>query len=117
MLHLSSFALDRERIMIKYGIDIFDCVINGEKTVAKLKRETNYWVDLCHKLSESCKEKIRDMDISSDTQSSLDDFMNNPEIFEERQELKEDIDYYNKIARRLSRHELIIDLPKYSDLK
>ena len=57
------------------------------------------------------------MDISSDTQSSLDDFMNNPEIFEERQELKEDIDYYNKIARRLSSHELIIDLPKYSDIK
>ena len=117
MLHLSSFALDRERIMIKYGIDIFDCVINGDKTVSKLKRDTSYWVDLCQRLSENCKEKILQMDISSDTQSSLDDFMNNPEIFEERQELKEDIDYYNKIARRLSSHELIIDLPKYSDIK
>ena len=117
MLKLSSYELNREKIAIKFGIDIFKCVLDGEKTVAKLKRDTQYWIGLCHELSESCKEKIMDMDISSDTQSSLDDFMNNPEIFEERQELKEDIDYYNKIARRLSSHELIIDLPKYSDIK
>ena len=116
MLRLSSYALDRKKISIKYGIDIFECVINGEKTVAKLKRDSQYWIDLCRKLSDSCKEKINDMDISYEDQSSLDDFMNNPEMFEERQKIKEDIDYYNKIARRLSREELIIDLPHYSDI-
>lgn len=117
MLKLSSYELNREKIAIKFGIDIFKCVLDGEKTVAKLKRDTQYWIGLCHELSESCKEKIMDMDISSDDQSSLDDFMDNPEMFEERQELKDDIDYYNKIARRLSSHELIIDLPQYSDIK
>ena len=37
-------------------------------------------------------------------------------MFKERQELKEDIDYYNKIASRLSRRELIIDLPDYEKI-
>ncbi len=117
MLQMSSLELDRTMISIKFGIDIFECVIKGEKSVAQLKRDTQYWIDLCRKLSDSCKGKIRDMNISNGAQSSLDDFMNNPEIFEERQELKEDIDYYNKVAWMLSNNELIIDLPKYSDIK
>ena len=116
ILKLSSFELDRERIAIKFGIDIFECVINGESSVNKLKKDDQYWINLSRTLSESCKKKIREMDLPEDVQTSLDYFNTNPEMFKERQELKEDIDYYNKIASRLSRGELIIDLPEYEKI-
>ncbi len=116
ILQLSSFELDRERIAIKFGIDIFKCVIDGESSVNKLKKDSQYWIDLCRTLSESCKKKINEMDLPEDVQTSLDYFNTNPEMFKERQELKDDIDYYNKIASRLSRRELIIDLPDYEKI-
>ena len=117
ILQLSSYELDRERIAIKFGIDIFQWILDGDKTVKKLKKDKDHWIALCRELSDSCKEKINEMEFSSDVQTSLDDYELNPEKFKERQELKDDIDYYNKIANKLSNDEFIIDLPKYGDIK
>ena len=39
ILALSSYSLDRESINIKFGFDIFQCVIDGDKSVNELKKD------------------------------------------------------------------------------
>ena len=117
ILALSSYSLDRESINIKFGFDIFQCVIDGDKSVNELKKDNQFWIDMCRQLSEKCKDRISRLNLPVDVQTSLDYFKQNPEKFKERQELKEDIEYYNKIATRLQNRELIIDLPDYQKIK
>ncbi len=44
---LSSHFLNREYISTKFGIDIFEALMKGEKSYNHIKSESDYWIDIC----------------------------------------------------------------------
>ena len=118
MLMLSSCELNREYISTKFGIDIFESVMYGTKSINELKRNPDYWTRLCDDLIKECKKRIKKIegDANKSVQVTLDEFENDPSKYSnfdyvEKQNLEQDIKTFASIALGLSHDELIIDLP------
>lgn len=118
MLMLSSAELNREYISTKFGIDIFEPLMYGTKSLNELKRNSDYWVQLCDDLVKECKKRIKKIegDANKSVQVSLDEFENNPSKYSnfdyvEKQNLEQDIKSFSSISLGLYVQDLIIDLP------
>ena len=119
MLLLSSFDLNREFIATKFGIDIFEPIIQGTKSMKNLKSNSEYWIDLCKELVGKCSEKVKEIEgeHKNDVQVTLDEFENNVSQYTdfnymEKQSLETDMKKFNAIRIGLEKKELIIDLPE-----
>ena len=119
MLALSSNDLNREYIAMKFGIDIFEPVMSRTKSVNYLKKEPDYWMDLCDELVEHCAENIREIEgeHKNDVQVTLDVFESDPDRFSnfnyvEKQQLEADAKLFNSIKSGLESKEFIIDMPE-----
>ena len=118
MLMLSSCELNREYISTKFGIDIFESLVYGKKSVNDLKRNPKYWQSVCKDLIKECKKRIKKIegDSNKTVQVSLDEFESNPDLYSnfdyvEKQNLEQDIKNFAEIESGLDNNELIIDLP------
>ena len=118
MLALSSNELNREYIATKFGIDIFEPLMNRSKSVNYLKRQPDYWMDLCDDLVGHCSDNIKEIegDHKQDVQVTLDEFESDPDRFSnfnyvEKQQLEADAKTFNSIKLGLEAKDLIIDLP------
>lgn len=118
MLMLSSCELNREYISTKFGIDVFEPVMYGLKSINDLKRNPKYWSELCNDLIKECKKRIKKIEGDADksVQVTLDEFESNPSKYSnfdyvEKQNLEQDIKTFAEIDMGLSHNELIIDLP------
>ena len=118
MLMLSSSELNREYISTKFGIDIFEPLMYGTKSINELKRNPDYWIELCDDLIKECKKRIKKIEGDDDksVQVTLDEFENNPSKYSnfdyiEKQNLEQDMKSFASISLGLSYKELIIDLP------
>lgn len=118
MLRLSSAELNREYISTKFGIDIFEPLMYGTKSLNELKRNSDYWVQLCDDLVKECKKRIKKIegDANKSVQVSLDEFENNPSKYSnfdyvEKQNLEQDMKSFSSISLGLYAQDLIIDLP------
>lgn len=118
MLMLSSFELNREYIATKFGLDIFQPIMDLTKSVNNLKKNSQYWIDLCNELIGICKERIKEIEgeRKETVQVTLDEFENNPSKFStfdyvEKQRLENDMKSFASISLGLEYNELIIDLP------
>lgn len=118
MLMLSSAELNREYISTKFGIDIFEPLMYGTKSLNELKRNSDYWVQLCDDLVKECKKRIKKIegDANKSVQVTLDEFENNPSKYSnfdyvEKQNLEQDIKSFSAISLGLYARDLIIDLP------
>ena len=118
MLMLSSSELEREYISTKFGIDIFEPIMHGTKSINELKRNPEYWIRLCDDLIKECKKRIKKIegDANKTVQVTLDEFENDPSKYSnfdyvEKQNLEQDIKSFAAIALGLANKELIIDLP------
>ena len=118
MLMLSSSELNREYISTKFGIDIFEPIMYGTKSLNDLKRNPEYWTRLCDDLIKECKKRIKKIegDANKSVQVTLDEFENDPSKYSnfdyvEKQNLEQDIKTFAGIGLGLSQEELIIDLP------
>lgn len=123
MLMLSSHELNREYVSTKFGIDIFEALMNGEKSYAHIKNNPEYWIGICEKLMGVCSEQIKKIEgTGKDVQVTLDEFENNPSKYSnvdyvEKKILENDLQSFNSIKLGLSSRDLIIDLPKYNLIK
>lgn len=124
MLMLSSYELNREYIATKFGIDIFAPIMDGSKSMTNLKKNSQYWVDLCDELVSKCKDNIKEIEgeHKNDVQVTLDEFENNPSKFSsfdfiEKQRLETDMKRFNSISVGLTTADLIIDLPNEKTIK
>ena len=118
MLMLSSSELNREYISTKFGIDIFEPLMYGTKSINELKRNPDYWIELCDDLIKECKKRIKKIEGDADksVQVTLDEFESNPSKYSnfdyiEKQNLEQDMKSFASISLGLSHKELIIDLP------
>ncbi len=118
MLMLSTSELNREYISTKFGIDIFEPIMHGVKSINDLKRNPKYWSRLCNDLIKECKRRIKKIegDANKSVQVSLDEFENDPSKYSnfdyvEKQNLEQDIKTFAEIDMGLEHDELIIDLP------
>ena len=118
ILALSSYELNREYISTKFGIDIFEPITAKIKSLNNLKTKPDYWIELCNKLIDICKERIEKIEnkYKGDIQVSLDDFESNPTKYSshnliEKQILEGDIKNFAMISTGINHDELIIDLP------
>jgi len=118
MLMLSSCELNREYISTKFGIDIFEPIMYGTKSINDLKRNPKYWSELCKDLIKECKKRIKKIegDVDKSVQVTLDEFESNPSKYSnfdyvEKQNLEQDIKTFAEIDLGLAHDELIIDLP------
>ncbi len=118
ILMLSSSELNREYISTKFGIDIFEPLMHGTKSLTGLKKNSRYWVQLCDDLVNECKKRIKKIegDANKSVQVTLDEFENDPSKYSnfdyiEKQNLEQDIKSFASISLGLSHNELIIDLP------
>ena len=118
MLMLSSSELDREYISTKFGIDIFEPIMHGTKSINDLKRNPEYWTRLCDDLIKECKKRIKKIegDANKTVQVSLDEFESDPSKYSnfdyvEKQNLEQDMKSFASISLGLTHNELIIDLP------
>ena len=118
MLMLSSSELNREYISTKFGIDIFEPLMYGTKSINELKRNPDYWIELCDDLIKECKKRIKKIEGDADksVQVTLDEFESNPSKYSnfdyiEKQNLEQDMKSFASISLGLSYKELIIDLP------
>ena len=124
MLMLSSYELNREYIATKFGIDIFAPIMDGSKSMTNLKKNSQYWIDLCDELVSKCKDNIKEIEgeHKNDVQVTLDEFENNPSKFSsydfiEKQKLETEMKRFNSISVGLITNELIIDLPNEKTIK
>ena len=118
MLMLSSSELNREYISTKFGIDIFEPLMYGTKSINELKRNPDYWIELCDDLIKECKKRIKKIEGDADksVQVTLDEFESNPSKYSnfdyiEKQNLEQDMKSFASISLGLLHKELIIDLP------
>ena len=118
MLMLSSSELNREYISTKFGIDIFYLFMYGTNSINELKRNPDYWIELCDDLIKECKKRIKKIEGDADksVQVTLDEFESNPSKYSnfdyiEKQNLEQDMKSFASISLGLSYKELIIDLP------
>lgn len=123
MLMLSSHSLNREYISTKFGLDIFESLMNRAKSFNSLKRDARHWIDLCDELVGICKQRIKEIDgeHKRDVQVTLDEFENDPSKFSspdyiEKQRLETDMKSFNSISLGLTTDDLIIDLPNKNDI-
>jgi Rad3-related DNA helicase len=121
MLLLSSHNLEREYISTKFGIDIFEELMNKEKSYSYIKSKPEYWIGVCENLMKKCSEQIKKFD-KKDVQVTLDEFENDPDKyssndFMEKQILESDLKSFNHIKLGLESGELIIDVPEYKLIK
>ena len=124
MLMLSSHGLNREYIATKFGLDIFQPIMDESKSLYYLKTNPQYWIELCDELVGICKERIKEIEgeHKNDVQVTLDEFENNPSKFSsvdyiEKQRLETDMKSFNSISVGLTTNELIIDLPENDVIK
>lgn len=124
MLALSSSELNREYIATKFGIDVFEPITSRTKSINYMKRQPDYWIDLCDELVEKCVENIHEIegDHKNDVQVTLDEFESNPDKFSsfnyvEKQQLEADAKLFNSIKLGLESNDLIIDLPNNEDIR
>ena len=124
MLMLSSHGLNREYIATKFGLDIFQPIMDESKSLYYLKTNPQYWIELCDELVGICKERIKEIEgeHKNDVQVTLDEFENNPSKFSsvdyiEKQRLETDMKSFNLISVGLTTNELIIDLPENDVIK
>ena len=124
MLALSSSDLNREYIATKFGIDVFEPVRYGTKSINYLKRKPDYWMELCDDLIAKCVENINEIEgeRKNDVQVTLDEFESDPEKFSnfnyvEKQQLEADAKLFNSIKMGLESNDLIIDLPNEDDIR
>ncbi|MBE6500032.1 MAG: hypothetical protein E7Z80_05760 [Methanobrevibacter thaueri] len=118
MLMLSSSELNREYISTKFGIDIFESIINSTKSINVLKKNKKFWIKLCDDLIKICKKRIKKIegDANKTVQVTLDEFESDPSKYSnfdyvEKQNLEQDMKTFNEIKKGLSNNELIIDIP------
>lgn len=118
MLMLSSNDLNREYISTKFGIDIFEPIMNGTTSINNLKRDSDYWIRLCDDLVGECSKRIKKIegDANKTVQVTLDEFENNPDKYSnfdyvEKQNLEQDMKSFASISLGLNAKDLIIDLP------
>ena len=123
MLMLSSSELNREYISTKFGIDIFEPLMYGTKSINDLKRNPKYWSDLCNDLIKECKKRIKKIegDANKTVQVTLDEFESDPSKYSnfdyvEKQNLEQDMKTFAEISMGLDYNELIIDLPNKKDI-
>ncbi|WP_295113195.1 helicase C-terminal domain-containing protein [uncultured Methanobrevibacter sp.] len=119
MLMLSSHNLNREYISTKFGVDIFEPVMENTNSYHNLKRNSNYWIELCDELANLCKNQIKEIEAvhKRDVQVTLDEFESDPNKFSssdyiEKQRLETDMKNFVLIEMGLKSNELIIDLPE-----
>lgn len=123
MLMLSSSELNREYISTKFGIDIFEPIMHSVKSINDLKRNSQYWIQLCDDLTKECKKRIKKIegDANKSVQVTLDEFESDPSKFSnfdyvEKQHLEQDIKSFASIGLGLAADDLIIDLPDKEDI-
>ena len=105
MLMLSSHLLNREYISTKFGIDIFEALMKGEKSYNHIKSESDYWIDVCKKLMKACGENIEKIGgKGKEVQVTLDEF-------------ESDLKEFNSIRLGLESKDLIIDVPDFKSIK
>lgn len=123
MLMLSSHELNREYISTKFGIDIFEALMKGEKSYYHIKSNSEYWIDVCKKLMKACGENIEKIEgTGKDVQVTLDEFESNPSKYSnvdyvEKQILESDLKEFNSIRLGLESGDLIIDVPELKLIK
>ena len=123
MLMLSSHALEREYISTKFGIDIFEAVMKKEVSYSHIKKESQYWIDVCENLMKVCREHIEKIEgTGKDVQVTLDEFENDPSKYSnvdyvEKQILESDLKGFNSIRLGLESGDLIIDVPEFKSIK
>lgn len=124
MLMLSTETLNREYISIKFGIDIFKPLMDNTQSYYNLKRNTEYWKDLCDELIRKCKSNIREIEgeNKNDVQVTLDEFENNPNKYSsfdyvEKQKLEQDMIVFASIGLGLTTDDYIIDLPSENEIR
>ena len=123
MLMLSSHLLNREYISTKFGIDIFEALMKGEKSYNHIKSESDYWIDVCKKLMKACGENIEKIGgKGKEVQVTLDEFESNPSKYSsidyiEKQILESDLKEFNSIKLGLESKDLIIDVPDFKSIK
>ena len=123
MLMLSSHLLNREYISTKFGIDIFEALMKGEKSYNHIKSESDYWIDVCKKLMKACGENIEKIGgKGKEVQVTLDEFENNPSKYSsidyiEKHILESDLKEFNSIRLGLESKDLIIDVPDFKSIK
>ena len=123
MLMLSSHLLNREYISTKFGIDIFEALMKGEKSYNHIKSESDYWIDVCKKLMKACGENIEKIGgKGKEVQVTLDEFESNPSKYSsidyiEKQILESDLKEFNSIRLGLESKDLIIDVPDFKSIK
>ena len=118
MLMLSSSELDREYISTKFGIDIFEPIMQYTNSINNLKRDSSYWIELCDDLVGECKKRIKKIegDANKTVQVTLDEFESDPSKYSnfdyvEKQNLEQDMKSFSAISVGLKNKEYIIDLP------
>ena len=119
MLLLSSNNLDRGYISTKFGIDIFEPIMSGRMSFNNLKKDYQYWIDLCDELIGMCGDKVKEIEgeYKNDVQVTLDEFENNISQYSnfnfiEKQSLETDMKSFQSISVGLVTEDLIIDLPE-----
>ena len=123
MLMLSSHLLNREYISTKFGIDIFEALMKGEKSYNHIKSESDYWIDVCKKLMKACGENIEKIGgKGKEVQVTLDEFESNPSKYSsidyiEKQIMESDLKEFNSIKLGLESKDLIIDVPDFKSIK
>lgn len=123
MLMLSSHLLNREYISTKFGIDIFEALMKGEKSYNHIKSESDYWINVCKKLMKACGENIEKIGgKGKEVQVTLDEFESNPSKYYsidyiEKQILESDLKEFNSIRLGLESKDLIIDVPDFKSIK
>lgn len=123
MLMLSSHLLNREYISTKFGIDIFEALMKGEKSYNHIKSESDYWINVCKKLMKACGENIEKIGgKGKEVQVTLDEFESNPSKYSsidyiEKQILESDLKEFNSIRLGLESKDLIIDVPDFKSIK
>ena len=124
MLMLSTHSLNREYVATKFGIDIFAPIMDGKKSIHNLKRNSQYWIDLCDELIGKCSNRIKEIEGEGKetVQVTLDEFESDPSKFSnfnyiEKQRLETDMQSFASISLGLSGEDLIIDLPEDKKIK
>ena len=123
MLLLSSHELNREYISTKFGIDIFEAIMGGEKSYSHIKSSPEFWIEVCEKLLKVCREHIQKIEgTGKDVQITLDEFESNPSKYcavdyVEKQILESDLNEFNSIRLGLESGDLIIDVPEFKLIK
>ena len=58
----------------KFGVDIFEPVMENTNSYHNLKRNSNYWIELCDELANLCKNQIKEIEgvHKRDVQVTLD---------------------------------------------